>query len=400
MWLKQVLRAEEGLIRIETWLLVVCVVVMLALSSYNVFYRNLLVPWQKNLATSGPPVAEVSAPPPSSPTPEAKPDKAQGDAAGFGGGFGGGDGAEQGDAAGFGGGFGADEGQEGAQEDAAGFGGGFGDSEGAQEEPQEEPEEATGGFGGGFGGDGEEPQEAAQEAEGDDEGFGGGFGAQEPEGEGGEGFGGGFGTQEGADSEEGGFGGGFGGGEEPEAAPAEEKREAVALVPQEPEGGPPPEGSTAAALVELIDTIKLDWIDILLRQLVIIVGFLGAMLATRRKKHINIDAASKLLPLGVQRVTTLVVNLVVTVVCVVLASAGWNLVSLSLEFPKELMSWADEWTFQLMFPVGFGLLALHFLVRVLEDIERIRLKAPMPLQGEAAEAAEAAEAVRASGGAS
>jgi TRAP-type C4-dicarboxylate transport system permease small subunit len=139
--------------------------------------------------------------------------------------------------------------------------------------------------------------------------------------------------------------------------------------------------------VSLIDAIKIEWIDILLRQMVILVGFLGAMLATQRKKHINIDAASKLLPQSARRVSALVVNAVTVLVCVVLAFAGAEMVKFSLAFPKELLPWADEWSFQLLFPIGFGLLAVHFVVRVLEDIERLRTGAPMPLEGEAAQAA-------------
>ena len=133
-----------------------------------------------------------------------------------------------------------------------------------------------------------------------------------------------------------------------------------------PQGGPPPAGSFAAWAVEFIDDIKLDWIDIFLRQLVIIVAFFGAMLATQRGKHINVDALSKLLPAGVQRVVGVVLPLAAVSVCLVLAKAGWDLVAISREYPKDLLPSVPEWSLQLMFPVGFGLLAVHFAVRVVE----------------------------------
>ena len=104
----------------------------------------------------------------------------------------------------------------------------------------------------------------------------------------------------------------------------------------------------------------------MLRQLVIIVAFLGAMLATRRRKHINIDALSRLLSKSAARWVSMGTNLLAIVVCVVLAGAGLELVKISRAHPKDLMPWADEWTFQLMFPIGFSLLALHFVVRLLE----------------------------------
>ncbi|MBC8067717.1 MAG: TRAP transporter small permease, partial [Deltaproteobacteria bacterium] len=136
----------------------------------------------------------------------------------------------------------------------------------------------------------------------------------------------------------------------------------------EPEGGPPPEGSFAAWAVAAIDTIKMGWIDVVLRQLVILVAFFGGMMATHRGKHINVDALSKMLGPGVRRLLGVVTNLLALGVCLVLARAGGQLVAISREHPRELVPWADEWVFQLMYPLGFSLLAFHFAVRVAEAI--------------------------------
>src|SRR5690606_16319161 len=110
-------------------------------------------------------------------------------------------------------------------------------------------------------------------------------------------------------------------------------------------GGPPPPGSFAARAVAFIDAIKLDWIDIFLRQLVIIVSFLGAALATHRKKHINIDALSKTLPPPVRRWAALLTNGLAVMVCVVLAITGKRLVDIGLQYPVDLLPWAKEWAF-------------------------------------------------------
>jgi TRAP-type C4-dicarboxylate transport system permease small subunit len=90
------------------------------------------------------------------------------------------------------------------------------------------------------------------------------------------------------------------------------------------------------------------------------------MLATHRGKHINVDALSKLLGPRARRGLDVVSNGLALAVCLVLARAGADLVAISREHPHELVSWADEWTFQLMFPLGFGLLAFHFAVRLVE----------------------------------
>jgi TRAP-type C4-dicarboxylate transport system permease small subunit len=148
-----------------------------------------------------------------------------------------------------------------------------------------------------------------------------------------------------------------------------------------PQGGPPPPGSFAAWAVAFIDDLKLDWIDIFLRQLVIIVAFFGAMLATQRGKHINIDALSKMLPPRARRVVGVLLPLTAVAVCLVLARAGWDLVRISREYPKDLLPSVPEWSLQLMFPVGFGLLAVHFVVRAVEAV------AAPPSPGDARQAA-------------
>jgi TRAP-type C4-dicarboxylate transport system permease small subunit len=145
------------------------------------------------------------------------------------------------------------------------------------------------------------------------------------------------------------------------------KIDAVAIDDDgEPLGGPPPPGSFAASMVSFIDAIKLGWIDTVLRQLVILVAFFGAMMATQRGKHITVDALSKMIGPKGQRWLSVATNSLAVGVCIVFAKAGAALVGISKQHPHAIVPWADEWMFQLMFPLGFGLLAFHFAVRVVE----------------------------------
>lgn len=412
---------EDVLIRVESVLAVVLVLTMLLLAAYNVVYRNVLVPLQNHWAHSGPPVEPT--PLQAAPATGQDQDASQGDAkavpetktvdsapkAG----------AD--DFGGFGGLGEEDEGGEGegegkaatpapakpASDDFEGFGGGLGDDEDEEDEPAPAPapETKTAPV------PAPAPAQAVAVAE-----------PTKPSSDDFEGFGGGLGDDEdeepapapaakaepakSASDDFGGFGGldGEGGEAEPDSKAADAKADAkpndakpaaasedledeeeddlgdddqfanladidaVAKKSDDaiPKGGPPPEGSFAAWAVTFIDDIKLDWIDLFLRQLVIIVAFFGAMLATQRGKHINVDALSKLLPSGVRRVVGVLLPLSAVVVCVVLARAGWDLVQISREYPKDLLPSVPEWSLQLMFPVGFGLLATHFVVRVLE----------------------------------
>lgn len=394
---------ENALLRAESAVAVVLVLVMLMLAAYNVVYRNVLMPLQQRWAHSGPPIESppLETAPSSTPTPaQPAPADGAGDFGGLGGGLGDGEASDEVSPA------------EGA-DDFGGFGGGLGDDEAPKDEapkdeaskdeapkgeapkdaaPKDEaPKDAApkgeapvdgaaaggddfGGFGGGFGDDeapeGEAPEaraEAAAEAVagGDDfGGFGGGLGAGEatPAGDGAEGTGPSLDEQDDFGEDD------LGDDDQFANLPDIDAIGQQTPLSEGPVGGPPPEGSFAAWAVQFIDDIKLDWIDIFLRQLVIIVSFLGATLATARRKHINIDALSKVLPASVQRVVSVLIPLFALGICLVLAHAGWELVQISREFPKELLPFAEEWQLQLMFPVGFGLLAVHFAVRVVEAI--------------------------------
>ncbi|MEM9457871.1 MAG: TRAP transporter small permease [Myxococcota bacterium] len=421
---------ENALLRVESVVAVVLVLVMLTLAAYNVVYRNVLIPLQQHWAHSGPPLeppAEPGAPPGSAPAstedPEPpRPDPVRGgdDLEGFGGGLS----DEPGDRdnkqpAGAGGG-----------DDFGGFGGGLDEDEGEGEdegeaEDEDEDEDGAPASSRGLalkgqvaGAEGKAPAASDDRSSDDFGGFGGGLGDDPPKAEpaGGDdfgGFGGGLGddppkVEPAGGDDFGGFGGGLGadqsasdGADERVSATPDPKvdepeqddfgeddfgeddlgdDDQFANLPdidaagqqaptsEGPVAGPPPEGSLAAWAVGFIDDIKLDWIDVLLRQLVIIVSFLGAMLATRRRKHINIDALSKVLPDSLRRVVSVLTPLFALAICLVLAGAGWDLVQISRQFPKELLPFADEWHLQLMFPVGFGLLALHFGLQAVEVV--------------------------------
>lgn len=413
---------EDLLIRVESALAVVLVLTMLLLAAYNVVYRNVLVPLQNHWAHSGPPVerAPVEAAPAKTevtPVGDAKADTKTdtktepADSVREGGGD---------DFEGFGGGLGEEE--EEGEEEAEPKAEPKAETKAVADEEVEPAKTGSDDFGGFGGGLDDEPEPAPTpppakapeviakaepakpaKAESDDfGGFGGGLGDDEPE----DAEPDAKATKAGAD-DFGGFGGGLDDGGDAKAptdadakAPTDAKAPAAdddlsedeldgeddlgdddqfanlpdidAAAKQSadsiPQGGPPPEGSFAAWAVRFIDDIKLDWIDVFLRQLVIIVAFFGAMLATQRGKHINVDALSKMLPRGAQRVVAVLLPLTAVAVCLVLARAGWDLVQISREFPKDLLPSVPEWSLQLMFPVGFGLLAVHFAVRIVEAV--------------------------------
>jgi len=110
------------------------------------------------------------------------------------------------------------------------------------------------------------------------------------------------------------------------------------------------------------------WGDILLRHLVLWVGFLGASLATREKKHINIDLFTRFFKGKSKSLILSVTNLFAAVVCWFLTSAAWAFVMDEKAYNTILFNDIPAWYFQIIIPIGFLLMTFRFLVIFLEHI--------------------------------
>ena len=112
----------------------------------------------------------------------------------------------------------------------------------------------------------------------------------------------------------------------------------------------------------------LIWADPLLRYLVLWVGLLGAVLATRYGKHITIDIFSHLLPARGVCWLNLLLNLFASVVCGFLTWAAFLFIKNEIAFGggRELVG-IPVWGWNLIFPFAFALMAVRFLVKVYES---------------------------------
>ncbi|MCK4951541.1 MAG: TRAP transporter small permease subunit [Gammaproteobacteria bacterium] len=101
-------------------------------------------------------------------------------------------------------------------------------------------------------------------------------------------------------------------------------------------------------------------LDVVMRHLILFVSFMGAVLATERSTHIKIDVATAFL--SSEFCTKLIrpLFLLSAFVCMVFC---WYSIQYWLgewEFAPVNEKWSVP--FALMIPVGFGLLAIHFLL--------------------------------------
>lgn len=110
------------------------------------------------------------------------------------------------------------------------------------------------------------------------------------------------------------------------------------------------------------------WGDIFLRHMVLWVGFIGASLATRDEKHINIDVLGRISPEKFRPYLRTVVDLFTMLVCIALAHAAYGFLQYEIEANTILFNDIPAWIFQIIIPLGFALIAFRFLLKILERI--------------------------------
>ena len=106
----------------------------------------------------------------------------------------------------------------------------------------------------------------------------------------------------------------------------------------------------------------LVWSDELLRLGVLWVALVGAVAASRDDHHISIDVLSRFLPPRLKHASSALVALFTSVVCGLLAWYSLDFLRESIEYEDVLLGDLPAWWFQLILPLGFGLIAYRYLV--------------------------------------
>jgi TRAP-type C4-dicarboxylate transport system permease small subunit len=135
----------------------------------------------------------------------------------------------------------------------------------------------------------------------------------------------------------------------------------------------------AAAQILLRNLIdwNLGWGDPLVRLLVLWVGLLGALAASRENRHIAIDLLSHLLPPRLRSATQSLNCLFVAAVCGLVAwHAGRFILDERADATRGLLG-LPEWLLHMVVPLGFALIALRY---ALQAVQRARqsLRQPAP----------------------
>ncbi len=145
-----------------------------------------------------------------------------------------------------------------------------------------------------------------------------------------------------------------------------------------------------AALQVLLRNIwdtGIDWADITAQNATVVLGLLGAAVATSEGRHLNIDLVSRVLQGRAKMALHAVINLFAVTVCYLLVKGGW--VTFSVNYDPWVQNIPEGWTVaqnlkaeflegnipqwlsQLFLPFGFGLIGLHFALRLVRDLHTL-----------------------------
>ncbi|OFZ79567.1 MAG: hypothetical protein A2583_14585 [Bdellovibrionales bacterium RIFOXYD1_FULL_53_11] len=109
----------------------------------------------------------------------------------------------------------------------------------------------------------------------------------------------------------------------------------------------------------------LSWGDGLTRALVLWSGFMGASLAVKDGRYINVDAFSRLLGEKSKRMVKSLIYVFSSVTCFLLGIAGVSFVQMEKLAATKYSIGIESWIIELVIPVTFFFLALRFLVKLL-----------------------------------
>jgi TRAP-type C4-dicarboxylate transport system permease small subunit len=118
----------------------------------------------------------------------------------------------------------------------------------------------------------------------------------------------------------------------------------------------------------------LDLGDSLLRNLVLWIGFVGATLATKEGKHINIDLVSRWLPPIGKNVVTLITHLFSFLVCCALTYATLKFIRNEAQMGQKTFLDIPAWIPVMILPITFSLMTFRFGLRSFKNLSEIGKK--------------------------
>lgn len=120
-------------------------------------------------------------------------------------------------------------------------------------------------------------------------------------------------------------------------------------------------------------TTGLAWGDVLLRNLVLWIGFIGATLATREGKHINIDIFSRSLSPSMRTFVEFGTHVFSFFICGLLTYASLKFIKNEAQMGTTTLLGIAIWILEIILPITFGLMAFRFALRSTKSISSMKI---------------------------
>ena len=114
-------------------------------------------------------------------------------------------------------------------------------------------------------------------------------------------------------------------------------------------------------------TTGLAWGDMVLRSLVLWIGFIGATLATREGKHINIDIITRSLSPSVRGWVECAIHLFSLFICALLTYASVKFIRNEMQMGTPTLLGIPIWILEAILPLTFGLMTFRFALRSIKS---------------------------------
>ena len=118
------------------------------------------------------------------------------------------------------------------------------------------------------------------------------------------------------------------------------------------------------------------WSDPLVRVLVLWIGLIGAMAASRTDNHINIDIISRFLPPHIKRFTTLVVHVFTAIITAVMAWVSLRFVGMEMADNIIAFGFIPAWVCEIIIPIAFAVISVRYTSFSINHL--IQLFSPRP----------------------
>jgi TRAP-type C4-dicarboxylate transport system permease small subunit len=113
------------------------------------------------------------------------------------------------------------------------------------------------------------------------------------------------------------------------------------------------------------------WSEVLVRVLVLWVGLLGAMVASRQGNHINIDIMNRYLSGRAKFVVQFVVELFTALICIVVAYYSLEFVQMEFVYGGESFAKVPTWVCESIIPLAFMVISLRYFLLSFINFKKI-----------------------------